>query len=81
VAISNRDQCVGDAHQRRKSGHGDKLDMRKRPPHPTPDYTCSQQEDSDKVHLIQNYAVVQATLPGIENLGYKFWIIWVRQNT
>jgi hypothetical protein len=27
---------------------------------------------------ICNYAVVQATLPGIENLGYKFWIIWVR---
>lgn len=26
---------------------------------------------------ICNYAVVQATLPGIENLGYKFWIIWV----
>lgn len=25
---------------------------------------------------ICNYAVVQATLPGIENLGYKFWIIW-----
>jgi hypothetical protein len=25
----------------------------------------------------QNYAVVQATLPGIENLGYKFWIVWV----
>jgi hypothetical protein len=24
----------------------------------------------------QNYAVVQATLPGIQNLGYKFWIIW-----
>ena len=26
---------------------------------------------------LQNYAVVQATLPGIENLGYKFWIVWV----
>lgn len=26
---------------------------------------------------ICNYAVVQATLPGIENLGYKFWIVWV----
>ena len=26
---------------------------------------------------ICNYAVVQATLPGIQNLGYKFWIIWV----
>lgn len=25
---------------------------------------------------ICNYAVVQATLPGIENHGYKFWIIW-----
>ncbi|GAB7358124.1 hypothetical protein MBLNU230_g0283t1 [Neophaeotheca triangularis] len=25
---------------------------------------------------ISNYAVVQATLPGIENIGYKFWIIW-----
>jgi MFS family permease len=25
---------------------------------------------------ISNYAVVQATLPGIDNLGYKFWIIW-----
>ncbi|KAH7125257.1 general substrate transporter [Dendryphion nanum] len=25
---------------------------------------------------ICNYGVVQATLPGIENLGYKFWIIW-----
>jgi len=25
---------------------------------------------------ICNYAVVQATLPGIENLGYKFWIVW-----
>jgi hypothetical protein len=25
---------------------------------------------------IYNYAVVQATLPGIESLGYKFWIIW-----
>jgi hypothetical protein len=25
---------------------------------------------------ICNYAVVQATLPGIESLGYKFWIIW-----
>jgi hypothetical protein len=25
---------------------------------------------------ICNYAVVQATLPGIERLGYKFWIIW-----
>lgn len=25
---------------------------------------------------ISNYAVVQATLPGIANLGYKFWIIW-----
>lgn len=25
---------------------------------------------------ICNYAVVQATLPGIEKLGYKFWIIW-----
>jgi hypothetical protein len=23
-----------------------------------------------------NYGVVQATLPGIQNLGYKFWIIW-----
>jgi hypothetical protein len=23
----------------------------------------------------QNYAVVQATLPGVENLGYKFWIV------
>lgn len=26
--------------------------------------------------LEQNYAVVQATLPGIDNLGYKFWIVW-----
>ncbi|KAF2117652.1 sugar transporter STL1 [Lophiotrema nucula] len=25
---------------------------------------------------ICNYAVVQVTLPGIDNLGYKFWIIW-----
>jgi hypothetical protein len=25
---------------------------------------------------ICNYAVVQATLPGIESLGFKFWIIW-----
>lgn len=25
---------------------------------------------------ICNYAVVQATLPGIQNLKYKFWIIW-----
>jgi hypothetical protein len=25
---------------------------------------------------ICNYAVVQATLPGIQSLGYKFWIIW-----
>ncbi|KAI6802946.1 general substrate transporter [Hortaea werneckii] len=25
---------------------------------------------------ICNYAVVQATLPGVENLGYKFWIVW-----
>ncbi|KAK6428615.1 hypothetical protein LTR95_015242 [Oleoguttula sp. CCFEE 5521] len=25
---------------------------------------------------ICNYAVVQATLPGIDNLGYKFWIVW-----
>lgn len=25
---------------------------------------------------IMNYAVVQVTLPGIQNLGYKFWIIW-----
>jgi hypothetical protein len=25
---------------------------------------------------ICNYAVVQATLPGIDSLGYKFWIIW-----
>lgn len=25
---------------------------------------------------ICNYAVVQATLPGIEKLGYKFWVIW-----
>ncbi|KAF2872282.1 sugar transporter STL1 [Massariosphaeria phaeospora] len=25
---------------------------------------------------ICNYGVVQATLPGIESLGYKFWIIW-----
>jgi hypothetical protein len=25
---------------------------------------------------ISNYAVVQATLPGIQSLGYKFWIIW-----
>ncbi|KXT03859.1 hypothetical protein AC578_8939 [Pseudocercospora eumusae] len=25
---------------------------------------------------ICNYAVVQATLPGIANLGYKFWIVW-----
>ncbi|KAK3726075.1 hypothetical protein LTR37_000223 [Vermiconidia calcicola] len=25
---------------------------------------------------ICNYAVVQATLPGVKNLGYKFWIIW-----
>jgi len=24
----------------------------------------------------QNYAVVQATLPGIQNLGYRFWIVW-----
>lgn len=27
-------------------------------------------------HHSQNYAVVQATLPGIDNLGYKFWIVW-----
>jgi hypothetical protein len=25
---------------------------------------------------ICNYAVVQATLPGIESLGFRFWIIW-----
>ncbi|KAF2262282.1 sugar transporter STL1, partial [Lojkania enalia] len=25
---------------------------------------------------IMNYMVVQVTLPGIDNLGYKFWIIW-----
>lgn len=25
---------------------------------------------------IMNYAVVQVTLPGTTNLGYKFWIIW-----
>jgi len=25
---------------------------------------------------IMNYAVVQVTLPGIQNLGWKFWIIW-----
>lgn len=25
---------------------------------------------------ICNYAVVQATLPGVQNLGYKFWIVW-----
>lgn len=25
---------------------------------------------------LQNYAVVQVTLPGISNLGYRFWIIW-----
>lgn len=25
---------------------------------------------------ICNYAVVQATLPGVKNLGYKFWIVW-----
>lgn len=25
---------------------------------------------------ICNYAVVQATLPGIQSLGYKFWIVW-----
>ncbi|KAK4928031.1 hypothetical protein LTR49_005230 [Elasticomyces elasticus] len=25
---------------------------------------------------ICNYAVVQATLPGVENLGYKYWIVW-----
>ena len=25
---------------------------------------------------ICNYAVVQVTLPGIANLGWKFWIIW-----
>ncbi|KAF2649851.1 general substrate transporter [Lophiostoma macrostomum CBS 122681] len=25
---------------------------------------------------ICNYAVVQVTLPGINNLGWKFWIIW-----
>lgn len=25
---------------------------------------------------ICNYAVVQATLPGLEKLGWKFWIIW-----
>ncbi|EEQ28076.1 hexose carrier protein [Microsporum canis CBS 113480] len=25
---------------------------------------------------IMNYMVVQITLPGIENLGWKFWIIW-----
>lgn len=25
---------------------------------------------------ICNYAVVQATLPGIQSLGYKFWVIW-----
>lgn len=23
-----------------------------------------------------NYMVVQVTLPGIDNLGWKFWIIW-----
>jgi hypothetical protein len=27
-------------------------------------------------YRICNYGVVQATLPGIQNLGYKFWIIW-----
>lgn len=25
---------------------------------------------------IMNYMVVQVTLPGIDNLGWKFWIIW-----
>lgn len=25
---------------------------------------------------ICNYAVVQATLPGVQNLQYKFWIVW-----
>ena len=25
---------------------------------------------------ICHYAVVQATLPGIASLGYKFWIVW-----
>ncbi|KAK0272889.1 hypothetical protein LTR35_012559 [Friedmanniomyces endolithicus] len=25
---------------------------------------------------ICNYAVVQATLPGVQNLGYKYWIVW-----
>lgn len=25
---------------------------------------------------ICSYAVVQATLPGIANLGYKFWAVW-----
>ncbi|KAF2690891.1 general substrate transporter [Lentithecium fluviatile CBS 122367] len=25
---------------------------------------------------IMNYAVVQVTLPGIQNIGWKFWIIW-----
>ena len=23
-----------------------------------------------------NYMVVQVTLPGVQNLGWKFWIIW-----
>lgn len=30
----------------------------------------------DLLRCSQNYAVVQATLPGIDNLGYKFWIVW-----
>jgi len=25
---------------------------------------------------ILNYAVVQCTLPGVQNLGFRFWIIW-----
>lgn len=25
---------------------------------------------------IMNFAVVQVTLPGIDSLGWKFWIIW-----
>ena len=29
---------------------------------------------------ISNYCVVQATPPGIENLGWKFYLIWMSFN-
>jgi len=66
---------------RRQLSHGNQLDLCKyRPPlNPTNtrDETHQTTLQSDTLPS-QNYAVVQATLPGIENLGYKFWIVWVR---